>query len=1315
MKLGKRILAGVLSAAVFVSACISGNLTAFADDADGDLTEKSVLTVKGDALISNSSEHVGETYNGYLQTVNATNTDYIESKYLSVKYSVDGEAADNTDVFNFQPFDTSWGGWDDNIITIGDSTYDESSKTYTAKIPTQKVIQSLSTGGTINGINLSFCQAEPAVTLIDYTILTEKNIDTTNEADRQLETPIDLFYITGSELREAGVDVDAIAEVDAQATIYIHITKADPYSWLRASAGGVTGGSSNRILKGSKATMTKSDSAYYIQDSENNDGVGLAGTANYKFPNCATNKAADGDDLQVAVRIWTTETEAQMLGVVFSNGESFKVKEDGTVEKGFEPPVCENTELDTPSDVISEVWQYTAEMQKDNLKLTLDYIAKMDSSLYTEESWKALQDALPAAQAVYDNAAATAEELKTARDKIENVKANLIFKNTLSDDSSAMPYRELTPEQLIAEMGVGINLGNTMDGHSGFTPSETSWQSVVTTKEYITALHDAGYNTVRIPVTWGTMIDDENGFAIKESWINRVREIVDYCVEQDMYAIINIHHDGAEQTGWLRVAADDIDAVMNKFENVWRNIALAFKDYDEHLIFESMNEISCSEKNKNSSEAVEYDTPIIVNFNQLFVNTVRATGSNNAKRWLAAVSHYANNGTNKAFTLPTDSYNENAKIMFALHIYSDEQGIADRLKALAAKFKGIPMYLGEYGSTVAVDANDPSGYNDGTRGHKEEVTAKMCLAAGVCPIAWDQGYGTEGKYQTGLYTYWDREDCVSLHPATTQATIRGYYTALSELNKNFDFSDIAYNPAITPITSIDVVDSVEMTIGDIKNVTAATAPADTNDVVLFSTDNDDVVTVFNGMIRAKGIGTTTVHVYSQNGEVKKEIKVTVNAKETEDNVKITTDKALYQVVEGGSVAIKAEASNGEGLTYVSTNEEICTVNSQGVVYAHKVGSAQIVITSESGVTKTVTVSVTDSLVTGEVSLGLVVHYNDNINNYWSAEMGEVIKVTENGQYTVKFDCSKDLSSAAKNAGITSIANLTAIYIKDQAVLNGDATETPLLSADITWDKVVVDGKEMTITKPGPKSALKSGVFDTGDPVNAWDGSAIEGVTADGNHVANFDAGPAQTMEVTFTLTNVEFKASATGNEKPAESVEPDVEGGNKITIAADDDTMVIPIAVKVSPADTDSTITFVSSDRSVAVLTEASEARAAVLGDGFVTVTPDKDGYARCVVNMLERKDVTITAISDNGVSTNIKIVFEKAQEPDDNKGDVTTDDDNKGDVTNDNNSNITDNNNNGANTDNTNSPPTGVAIAFIPLVLAASAAAVLHVTKKSK
>jgi len=118
-------------------------------------------------------------------------------------------------------------------------------------------------------------------------------------------------------------------------------------------------------------------------------------------------------------------------------------------------------------------------------------------------------------------------------------------------ESPVQSFIEMTAEELTVDMGAGWNLGNTMDGHTGFTPNEIQWQNVKTTKKLIRDVHDLGFNTVRIPVTWGTMIDDSDGYAINEAWISRVQDIVDYCTSQDMYAIINIHHDGADQMSWL--------------------------------------------------------------------------------------------------------------------------------------------------------------------------------------------------------------------------------------------------------------------------------------------------------------------------------------------------------------------------------------------------------------------------------------------------------------------------------------------------------------------------------------------------------------------------------------------------------------------------------------------------------------------------------------------------------------------------------------------------------------------------------------------
>lgn len=99
---------------------------------------------------------------------------------------------------------------------------------------------------------------------------------------------------------------------------------------------------------------------------------------------------------------------------------------------------------------------------------------------------------------------------------------------TVAENAAAegpvQPFVEMTGEELITDMGVGWNLGNTMDGHTGFTPNETVWQNVKTTKKLIRSVHDLGFHTVRIPVTWGTMIDDTNGYAINEAWLSRVQE-----------------------------------------------------------------------------------------------------------------------------------------------------------------------------------------------------------------------------------------------------------------------------------------------------------------------------------------------------------------------------------------------------------------------------------------------------------------------------------------------------------------------------------------------------------------------------------------------------------------------------------------------------------------------------------------------------------------------------------------------------------------------------------------------------------------------
>ena len=159
-----------------------------------------------------------------------------------------------------------------------------------------------------------------------------------------------------------------------------------------------------------------------------------------------------------------------------------------------------------------------------------------------------------------------------------------------------------------------------------------------------------------------------------------------------------------------------------------------------------------------------------------------------------------------------------------------------------------------------------------------------------------------------------------------------------------------------------------------------------------------------------------------------------------------------------------------------------------------------------------------------IELALNVYYNDGEHKYYSNESGPSIYVTGEGTYSVSFDCEKDLSEAAVSAGVKSLTNLTAIYLLDMGVGKGE--QSPLTDCMIRYDQVEVDGTPLTITKTESRSAFKSsGVFDTNDPINAWDGSAVEEVTATAEHVANFiGLQDPKRVTVTFTLSDLKWKS-----------------------------------------------------------------------------------------------------------------------------------------------------------------------------------------------
>lgn len=792
-------------------------------------------------------------------------------------------------------------------------------------------------------------------------------------------------------------------------------------------------------------------------------------------------------------------------------------------------------------------------------------------------------------------------------------------------------FRDLTAAEIVAEMGTGWNLGNTMDGHTGFTPLETLWQPYVTTKQLITAVHDAGFNTVRVPVTWGNMINDEDGYSVNDQWMARVQEIVDYCVSQDMYCIINVHHDGAEQSGWLRIAAADLGPVKEKFAGVWKTIAERFKDYDEHLIFEAMNEVVGPD---GSAEGMKKDMRVIMELNQLFVDTVRATGSNNAKRWLSVPGRYTNiiNTTNKAngFEMPKD---EAGRLFLSVHDYDWLFGLAKNmtnrtyseisaknLEANMQKLKrfmddGYPVILGEYG---AGDKN-----NQTERAYYLEAVNHMCKKLNIVTVLWDNGAFSHEDPDKADYcmAVFDRGNCTKLFPELIAAIMRGKYLDYKNL------TEITKGVELERLTDIKVDRTeVQMTVGEYTTLTATKTPANCNDLILWKTSNPDVVTVSGGRIHGKSIGAATVTAYSMNGSIMTEIPVTVGGQISEKPcTKILVPETTITIPSGfhTNVAATMEPENTDAfLSYVSTNREICTVNEYGEVYAHSAGIAYVIIQSSTGINRSVKIKVSAVASSGELKVALNAYFNDGEHNYYGNDVGPAITITGNGQYTVVIDADEHLSDEAKAAGVTGFAGIGSLYIKDYLVTTAVKTRTEVASCDIMYDKVVVDGEELKVTQTAPKTALKAGTLDTGDPMNAWDGSSVEGVTANSGYTLFIAGHPnPKHIEVTFTISNLVFESTEVKESVPITSIKA-TELEAKMTVGETRE-----FTITVEPGDATEKIAFMSDDSSVAIVD--------------VTGRLPKEGKVCVTVTCIKTGTIYITAMGEQRGKAKIKITAE--------------------------------------------------------------------------
>lgn len=239
---------------------------------------------------------------------------------------------------------------------------------------------------------------------------------------------------------------------------------------------------------------------------------------------------------------------------------------------------------------------------------------------------------------------------------------------------------------------------------------------------------------------------------------------------------------------------------------------------------------------------------------------------------------------------------------------------------------------------------------------------------------------------------------------------------------------------------------------------------------------------------------------------------------------ITTESESYSVIEGDTVALNAEfttSAMGISLSYSSADESVATVSKYGKVKGISAGTTEITITSSDGATKTVTVTVEDKVFEQILRASLHVMFNDLELGCYNTETGASVEITGDGQYSVTFDCASDLSEASKTLGVTGLNNLTSIYIKDADVTAGTLRQSNVASCDIRWDKIVVDGVELTITAGDFKTAMRGDIFDTTDPINAWEGSSVAEIIWDEtNHVVSFSMDNPGSITVTFTISNL---------------------------------------------------------------------------------------------------------------------------------------------------------------------------------------------------
>ena len=399
----------------------------------------------------------------------------------------------------------------------------------------------------------------------------------------------------------------------------------------------------------------------------------------------------------------------------------------------------------------------------------------------------------------------------------QKASAAIQFHFSMKEPDPVEPGSWETAAQAVKNMGVGWNLGNTLESNSGDVNNmwiessnsnyESAWGQAPATRELIHLFKEAGFNAIRVPVTWyphmgnfkstvfGTHWEkaswlESTDYQVDPAWMSRVKEVVSYVLDEGMYCILNVHHDtGTATTGWLKADQDVYNAVKARYCSLWQQIASEFEPYGPQLLFESFNEMlnSANQWNYANQQACQ----VINAYNADFVATVRATGGNNAQRNLV-LNTYAASPDERAlqdFQLPKDSAKDH--LLAQVHSYAPydfafemkpenndppqrtvfdsyaDQSVRSIMDGLGKNLvgRGIPCILGEYGADTGENVQ-----------HAEAELAKQA----ACYVSQGAKYNIACFYWMGLID--GKEDRTA--PRWTRPVVRDAILQAWRENKN---------------------------------------------------------------------------------------------------------------------------------------------------------------------------------------------------------------------------------------------------------------------------------------------------------------------------------------------------------------------------------------------------------------------------------------------------------------------------------------------------------------------------------------------------